>query len=165
MIHTRITSLLSGIQALEEEERVAQLTISTYEKKSAFGKLFAGKSAVLQAKSTLESIKPRLLKAKENLQSQRDVETEYQQEIDALLSLQEKVTSLTPSKDKSFYVSLLHQLEGSISIVQNELLVFSEQKDCLQKEVESLNKQLNESKASFDAFHALQQELQKTAAC
>ena len=40
--------------------------------------------------------------------------------------------------------------------------MFSEQKDCLQKEVESLNKQLNESKASFDAFHALQQELQKT---
>lgn len=162
MIHTRITSLLSGIQSLEEEQRIAQSTISTYEKKSALGKLFAGKNSILQAKSTLESTTPRLSKAKENLQLQKDVEKKYQQDLDRLLSLQEKVTSLTPSKSKDFSVSRLHQLENSIASVQNKLLAFSGQKDRLHKEIEQLNDQLNQSKASFEAFHALQQELQET---
>ncbi len=161
-IHTRITSLLSGIQALEEEQRVAQLTISTYEKKSALGKLFAGKNSILQARSTLESTIPRLSKAKENLQLQKDVENKYQQNLDILLSLQEKVTSLTPSKSKDFSVSRLHQLENSIASAQNRLLVFSGQKDRLYKEIEQLNDQLDQSKAAFEAFHTLQQELQET---
>ena len=56
-VDAQINRLQSSISDLTRQQTAAQQTISDYEKKSSVAKLFAGKSAVTQAQTTLERVR------------------------------------------------------------------------------------------------------------
>ena len=95
-VDAQINRLQSSISDLTRQQTAAQQTISDYEKKSSVAKLFAGKSAVTQAQTTLERVRREIPIANGDLRRQQDLKQEYSQQLESLLLLQEQIRAVTP---------------------------------------------------------------------
>ena len=102
-VDAQINRLQSSISDLTRQQTAAQQTISDYEKKSSVAKLFAGKSAVTQAQTTLERVRREIPIANGDLRRQQDLKQEYSQQLESLLLLQEQIRAVTPSKTPEYW--------------------------------------------------------------
>lgn len=151
----QITHLQNLINDLTRQQTAAQQTISDYEKKSSVAKLFAGKSAVTQAKATVDRVHTDLPNAKDNLRRQQDLKQAYSQQLESLLFLQEQIRAVIPSKTQEFWIDEVNKLEAELNAAQKDLPNLSAQKALLCEEGCKLERQQKQAKLSFDTLREL----------
>lgn len=160
-IDARISDLVTEINTLSAKRTAAQQTISDYEKKNSVIKLFAGRSAVTQAQSTLHSANIRLAQVGEELQCQHRLEQEYKQQFENLLLLQEQIRAVIPTETQAYWSATSNQLQADLVAAKSTLPGLSAQKDALFVELSKLQKQQTQAKASFDILSELGRKLRQ----
>lgn len=120
-VDTQITRIQSSISVLLSQQTAAQKIISDYEKKSSVAKLFAGKSNLTQAQTTLERVLRELPAANDDLRRQQDLKKEYSQQLESLLVLQEQIHAVTPSRTPEYWNEEVAQLQFKLSEAQKAL--------------------------------------------
>lgn len=160
-ISAHITSLDNEISTLTANQAAARQTVSDYEKKGSIAKLFAGKSAVIQAQAKLNDIGLRLPQAEEELHRQRSLKQEYNSQLKSLLLLQEQIKAIIPSETQDHWKKELRQLQADLDAAREALSVLSVQKTTLYEELCELEQQQNQAKISFDVLNELGWKLQQ----
>lgn len=135
----QIRRLQSSISDLTRQQTAAQQTISDYEKKSSVAKLFAGKSAVTQAQTTLERVRREIPITNGDLRRQQDLKQEYSQQLESLLLLQEQIRAVTPSKTPEYWNNEVKKLQAELSDAQKALPDMTARKNALHEEVRELS--------------------------
>ena len=151
----QIARFQSTINELTRQQTTAQQAISDYEKKSSVAKLFAGKSNVTQAQSTLERVSQELPIAKGNLCRHQDLKGEYSQQLESLLLLQEQLRAVTPSKTQDYWNNEVTKLQSELSNAQKALSDLILRKKSLYEEFCELEWQQSQAKASFELLSEL----------
>ena len=154
-VDAQINRLQSSISDLTRQQTAAQQTISDYEKKSSVAKLFAGKSAVTQAQTTLERVRREIPIANGDLRRQQDLKQEYSQQLESLLLLQEQIRAVTPSKTPEYWNAEVNKLQAELSAAQKALPELTTRKNALHEEVRELERQQSQAKSSFDVLSEL----------
>ena len=154
-VDAQINRLQSSIRDLTRQQTAAQQTISDYEKKSSVAKLFAGKSAVTQAQTTLERVRREIPIANGDLRRQQDLKQEYSQQLESLLLLQEQIRAVTPSKTPEYWNAEVNKLQAELSAAQKALPELTTRKNALHEEVRELERQQSQAKSSFDVLSEL----------
>lgn len=160
-VAAQITRLQNLINDLTRQQTAAQQTISDYEKKSSVAKLFAGKSAVTQAQTTLERVRREIPIANGDLRRQQDLKQEYSQQLESLLLLQEQIRAVIPSKTQEFWINEVNKLEAELNAAQKALPGLSAQKASLYEELCELERQQNQAKPAFDCLSELGRKLRQ----
>lgn len=154
-VDAQINRLQSSISDLTRQQTAAQQTISDYEKKSSVAKLFAGKSAVTQAQTTLERVRREIPIANGDLRRQQDLKQEYSQQLESLLLLQEQIRAVTPSKTPEYWNAEVNKLQAELSAAQKALPELTTRKNALHEKVRELERQQSQAKSSFDVLSEL----------
>lgn len=155
---SQIISLQNIINDLTSQQDVAQQTISHYEKKSTVAKLFAGKSNVSQAQSTLERIRQELPITKGNLSRYQDLKDEYSHQLESLLLLQEQIHAVTPSKTQDYWDNEVSKLQAELSAAQKELSNLTPRKKSLYEDICELKLQQKQTKSSVEFLSELERK-------
>lgn len=148
-----ILALNEEISDLKGEQEVAQRTITDHEKKSSFAKLFSRKNTVLQAQAALQDISVRLPQAQEKLQQMSHLETEYHDQLERLLVLQEQIKAVTPSRTQDDWEKELVGLQEELVKTNAALSNLYAEKTSLQQNLCALEQEQLHVKASFDRLH------------
>ncbi len=154
-VNAQIPRLQNTIHDLMAQQTAAQQTISDYEQKSSIAKLFAGKSAVTQAQTTLERTHRDLPTKKDELRRQENLKQEYSQQLESLFLLQEQIRAVTPSKTQAFWANEVRELKSKLDAAKKALPGLAAQKAALYEEVCALEQQQNQSKSSLDRLSKL----------
>ena len=154
-VDAQITRLQSSISDLTRQQTAAQQTISDYEKKSSVAKLFAGKSNVTQAQTTLERVRREIPITNGDLRRQQDLKQEYSKQLESLLLLQEQIRAVTPSKTPEYWNNEVNKLQVELSEAQEALPNLTSRKNALHEEVRELEWQQSQAKSSFDVLSEL----------
>jgi ssDNA-binding Zn-finger/Zn-ribbon topoisomerase 1 len=149
-INSQIVSLNAESNVLTARQSSAQRIIFDYERKSSVAKLFAGKSAVSQAKSDISAISLQLSQVKENLQRSNKLLDEYKQQFDALLVIQEQIKAVTPSKTQEYWGGELERIQTQLDDAQSILPGLSSKKLMLVEELASLEEHQKQAKQYND---------------
>ena len=160
-VTAQTTRLQNSINDLARQQTAAQQTISDYEKKSSVAKLFAGKSAVTQARETLDRVHRDLPSAKDDLRRQQDLKQEYSQQLESLLLLQEQIRAVIPSKTQEFWINEVNKLEAELNVDRKTLPDLSAQKASLYEELCELERQQSQVKSTFDTLSELGRKLRR----
>lgn len=154
-VDAQITRLQSSISDLTQRQTAAQQIIADYEKKSSVAKLFAGKSAVTQAQSTLDRIRRDLPDTKDSLRRQQNLKQEYSLQLESMLLLREQIRAVTPSKTPEYWNAEANKLQAKLSDAQKALPELTTRKKALHEEVCELERQQSRAKSSFDVLSEL----------
>ena len=154
-VDTQITRLQSSISDLTRQQTAALQTIADYEKKNSVAKLFAGKSNVTQAQTTLERVRREIPIVNGDLHRQEDLKQAYSQQLESLLLLQEQIGAVTPSKTPEYWNNEENKLQAELSDAQKALPELTTRKNALLEEVRELERQQSQAKSSFDVLSEL----------
>ncbi len=158
-INKKIEALTDEISSLTADQAAAYKTVSDYERKNSVAKLLSGKSAVTQAKATLQNTAVRLPQAKEELARQHKLEEEYNRQLQDLLLLQEQTKAVLPSETKEHWQHELERLQSALKSVTDALPRLNAQKDALYDEISMLEQQLRQAKKAYDLLNEYETRL------
>lgn len=155
----QIERLQNLLHNLTVQQATAEQIISDYEKKTSVAKFFSGKSAVSQAKTTLERIQGGIPATKDDLRRQQDLKQEYSKQLEDLLLLQAQIRAVIPSETQDYWNSQVNKLHSELLDAQKAFSILSTQKISLHKEVCQLEQQQNNAKKPFDTISELDRKL------
>lgn len=161
-INSNISSISSTIMTLNAEQASAKQAVLKYEKKGPLAKFFVGKGAMAQAQFNLSDISNRLSQSEDELQRQQRLKRDYEQQLENLLLLQEKIRAVTPSKTKNYWETVSKQLQSKLVAAENALSNLYAQKSALYAKLGKLEQEQNLIKATFDSIDELYQKLRQT---
>mgnify|MGYP000759803618 CR=1 FL=1 len=159
--HARYTELRAqeakymSVSFLRGEISKVDAQINRLQSSISVAKLFAGKSAVTQAQTTLERVRREIPIANGDLRRQQDLKQEYSQQLESLLLLQEQIRAVTPSKTPEYWNAEVNKLQAELSAAQKALPELTTRKNALHEEVRELERQQSQAKSSFDVLSEL----------
>ena len=159
-IHGYISSLEKELWDLEIRQADFQQIVNDYEKKSSFAKIFSGRAAVTQAQNSLQEISGRLPQAKAELQRQRSLETEYNQQLESLLLLQEQIKAVIPSDTQKIWEQKYANLQLELTAEKEILRRTSEQIALLDQELSTLDEKRRLVKDYYDKVSNYERKLE-----
>ena len=144
-LNEEIQNLQSEISTFNCERNDCQKTIMGYEKKSAIGKFFAGKSGVNQAKAKMEEIDAHLLDLQEKFNQMMHLSEDYKNQLRNRLELENQLQRLKPKQTQEYWkraiADLTHKLnhaKKSISDLENEKASTAAKKHELQTQLSAI---------------------------
>lgn len=156
---SRIEHLQNTIHALTTQQIAAEQILSDYEKKSSIARFFAGKREIVQAKTTLDRIRNDLPTTEADLRRQQALKSEYSQQRESLLLLQEQIRAVIPSETQAYWNDRASKLQTDLSDAREKLPVLSAQKVSLYDQVRKLEGRLKNAKTYLDALGDLDRQL------
>lgn len=156
---SQIEHLQNTIHDLTTQQIAAEQILSDYEKKSSIAKFFAGKREIVQAKTTLDRIRNDLPTAEADLRRQQALKSEYSQQRESLLLLQEQIRAVIPSETRAYWNDRASKLQTDLSDAREKLPVLSAQRVSLCDVVCKLEGRLKNAKTYLDALGDLDRQL------
>lgn len=161
-IDATIKSSTTELQRLFARKDEAHKIVTTYEQKSSFAKLFAGKSAVTKAQEELRTCDLQIPQIREALERHNIVKQKYDDQLQELQILQEQIKAVIPSKTKEEWIDTEQRRRTGFSNLQNHISEMILQRDALSLEIAELELKIAEARDPFNRLSELRKKLDRT---